>query len=86
MDPIEEIKTRILELESHKDKLKDLIPWKEKEAPQLKKELENVLAELHDLRKQIDALKKHAEAAPPVPVSAPNVVDQEGDEYRGFFG
>ncbi len=86
MDPMEEIKNRILELEAHKDKLKDLIPWKEKEAPQLQKELENVRAELHDLRKQLETIAKHHAPVPAAPV-APAVIrdSEEGEELRGFF-
>jgi len=82
MDAIEEIKKRILDLEGHKDKLSELIPWKETQAPLLEKELAGVKAELHDLRQQLEAVTKHAAPAP-APTPAPDPREEEG--YIGFF-
>ncbi len=64
---IEELKTRILALESEKEKLEEIRAWRANEEPKTRKELDGLRAELHELRGALDRMLKGPAAGPTEP-------------------
>jgi cob(I)alamin adenosyltransferase len=82
MEKIDEIISRVLELEKDKKELQDMIPWKA-EIPRQKAMLDEITKELHSLRAELAELKAGPKKSELAKIEK-EPVEEEGALY-GFF-